>query len=221
MSSPTRRETLPTQHFPLLFPHPSMRLKEFPYPQLAPQRKQIRSSIVIAVQTGTVRMVRFAFGWADAEKITSYPGITICLGDPLDSLVPQSSTRNVLTLPEPYVAFFERLNSARPNPNEDERGVVFERHLPAGVWLAFKPAGPQETYGVMEISDGQGENNVFFFASKESADQILADHKQLSHENVLHAIDDSALPELSRERHIELTGDLADWIMVNDFLSRP
>ena len=221
MPNPTRADTLPTQQFPALHVHPDNSLKDYPYPKLVREPKEIRSSKVIAVQTGPVKAIHIASGWADAEKISSLPGTTILLGDPLDDQVPQTSTRNVVTLPAPYVRLFERLNGARFNRHDGQRGVMFTTALPAGIWLAFRPSAPNEPYGVLSISDGRGDNSVSFFPSKESGLQILADHSRIYHGDIPGEIEQSSLPERSDEKRLELTGDLADWFMACDFLSRP
>lgn len=223
MAEVSRRQTLRTQTYEGFHKHPpDGTLKDYPHPKLAPERKPLRSSVIVSVQSGFVNAVYLAFGRADAKRMTESMGTAICLGNPQDELVPETPTREAVTVGVEYASFFKRLNSKAPRvAGKLAQGITLMEPIPAGVWLAFIPDKPRQPYGILNVSDGKGVNRVFFFPSKAHGIDILAECDQISHGNVPRLIEESALPKESKEQPIVITGDLADWITALELLSRP
>jgi len=221
-ASVTRQTTLPTQVFATFYKHPpDGLLKGHPYPRLAPERIPMTGSVVLAVQTGFTNAVYIAFNKADARRVVAYDGVIVRLGDPHCQEMPEVSLREVIMLPAPYADFFKRLNNASAKLKNGHGGITFLDHLPAGVWATFTPNKANQPYGIMNVTNGQGQNRVIFFPSKHTGMKILANWDDLYHGDAPKEIAQSTLPEESKLDLVELSGSVADWIIAFDFLSRP
>jgi hypothetical protein len=217
MAEASRRDSLRTEVFGGMHKHPDGAIRDFPYPLLHPVRRKIISTAYITVGV----YVQIAFERPNVLRAVTRNVHAFRLGSPED--LPEKSERKPLTLGKPYADFFRKLDSADPNAAKPNRGVTFISPLPTGLWFALKPDVPEETHGVFGVTDDKQQNRVFFFASKAQGRAIQGQCTWLSdRDKVLMdaAVAESALPAESPVELLELTGDLADWMLAYSLISR-